>query len=713
MTNALSIHNKITLLASLCLATVVVLLTTLALAQRQASEDQAKASASDMLLAAARQNLRAEGQAQALQIQQGFARAYTFAEGVGRQVMHLRERAAGGRVPAGELRSDLTQVLHQALAGRPELLGLFITFDRNALDGRDADFAGQLARGSNDQGRFALYWLQSAPGQLQAVPGDEQLLADTSPGPSGAPFNAFFTCSRKAAKPCLLEPYVDSSSGTARLVTSLTLPLLDQGRVVAVIGLDIDLGALQRDAEAASAALYEGQGDIAIVSTAGLLAGDSRHPERLGSLLTARHPEHAAAMLDAIRAGHGQTFEDASDMRMLVPIQPLPDASPWAVLVSVPKAVLGAPVAALQTQMRAQRLRSLALQVGLGLSVAVLGVLMMWLTARSVSRPLLHVAQVLEDIAEGEGDLTRRLAYPGRDELGRLSRAFDRFLEHLQPVIAQVQAGVRDTRDTADQSARIASQTNAGMQQQLREIEQMAAALQQMSATAQASAHSAAQAAAAARNADQATGDGLQVIEHASASIQALAHDMSDGMQRLHALANSGEQIGTVMAVILSIARQTNLLALNAAIEAARAGEAGRGFAVVADEVRGLAQRTQASVEEIGAITDSLRTGTREVTRSLQHSHEQAQANAEQARQALDALAQIRQAVSVISDMNVQIACAAEQQSSVAEEVNRNVEAVRDVTASLSGQAERSAGISQQLNDLASEQQGLIQRFKA
>ncbi|BBH45589.1 chemotaxis transducer [Pseudomonas sp. KU43P] len=713
MTNALSIHNKITLLASLCLATVVVLLTALALAQRQASEDQVKASASDMLLSAARHNLRAEGQAQALQIQQGFARAYTFAEGVGRQVMHLRERSANGQVPAADLRRDLTQVLHQALAGRPELLGLFITFDRNALDGRDADFAGQLASGSNDQGRFALYWLQSAPGQLQAVPGDEKLLADTSPGPSGAPFNAFFSCSREAAKPCLLEPYVDSSSGTSRLVTSLTLPLLDQGRVVAVIGLDIDLGALQRDAESASAALYEGQGDIAIISTAGLLAGDSRHPERLGTLLKARHPDHAAAMLDATRAGRGQTFEDATDMRMLVPIQPLPDASPWAVLVSVPKAVLGAPVAALQAQMREQRLHSLALQIGLGLSAAVLGVLMMWLTARSVSRPLLHVAQVLEDIAEGEGDLTRRLAYPGHDELGRLSRAFDRFLEHLQPVIAQVQAGVRDTRDTADQSARIASQTNAGMQQQLREIEQMAAALQQMSATAQASAHSAAQAAEAARNADQATGDGLQVIEHATTGIQALAQDMSEGMQRLHDLANSGEQIGTVMAVILSIARQTNLLALNAAIEAARAGEAGRGFAVVADEVRGLAQRTQASVEEIGAITDNLRSGTREVTRSMQHSHEQAQANAEQARQALDALAQIRQAVSVITDMNVQIACAAEQQSSVAEEVNRNVEAVRDVTASLSGQAERSAGISQQLNDLASEQQGLIQRFKA
>lgn len=710
MTNALSIRNKITLLASLCLAAVVVLLTALALAQRQASEDQVKSSASDMLLAAARSNLRAEGQAQALQIQQGFAHAYTFAEGVGRQVMHLRQRT--GIAPA-ELRRDLAQVLRDALAGRPELLGLFITFEPNALDGHDADFLGQLNLGSNDKGRFALYWLQPGPGQLQAVPGDEKMLADTSPGPSGAPFNAFFSCSRARVKPCLLEPYVDSSSGTARLVTSLTLPLIDQGRVVAVIGLDIDLATLQRDAENAAAGLYDGQGDIAIVSTAGLLAGDSSHPERLGSLLKARHPEQATAMLDATRAGRTQTFEDQGQMRMLVPIQPLPEASPWAVLVGVGKDVLGAPVAALQEQMRSQRLRSLALQVGLGLGVALLGVAMMWLTARSVSRPLLQVAYLLEDIAEGEGDLTRRLAYPGKDELGRLSRAFDRFLERLQPVIAQVQDGVRDTRDTADQSARIASQTSAGMQQQFREIEQMAAALHEMSATAQAAAHSAAQAAEAARHADQATGAGVQVIESTTQGIQALASGMSEGMQRLHALAASSEQIGAVMGVILSIARQTNLLALNAAIEAARAGDAGRGFAVVADEVRGLAQRTQASVQEIGAIIDNLRHGTHEVTGAMQLSYEQAQANAEQARQALQALAQIRQAVSVITDMNVQIACAAEEQSSVAEEVNRNVEAVRDVTASLSGQAERSAGISQQLNDLASEQQGLIERFKA
>lgn len=203
------------------------------------------------------------------------------------------------------------------------------------------------------------------------------------------------------------------------------------------------------------------------------------------------------------------------------------------------------------------------------------------------------------------------------------------------------------------------------------------------------------------------------MIERATQGIQALADDMSNGMQRLQALAVSSDQIGSVMDVILSIAQQTNLLALNAAIEAARAGDAGRGFAVVADEVRGLAQRTQASVEEIGTVIDNLRDGARQVTSAMQRSHEQARENALRSQQAFDVLEQIRHAVGIITEMNVQIACSAEEQSSVAEEINRNVEVVRDVTASLSGQAEQSAGISHQLNALATLQQELVQQFKA
>jgi len=233
-----------------------------------------------------------------------------------------------------------------------------------------------------------------------------------------------------------------------------------------------------------------------------------------------------------------------------------------------------------------------------------------------------------------------------------------------------------------------------------------------MSATAQDVARNAAQAAEAARAADQATHEGLDVIDHTTRSIDGLADELNHAMGQVETLAASSEQIGSVLEVIRAIAEQTNLLALNAAIEAARAGEAGRGFAVVADEVRNLARRTQESIEEIRLVIERLQSGTRDVVTAMQGSHAQAQGSVDQVGNAVAALRKIGDAVAVISDMNLQIASAAEQQSAVAEEINRNVAGIRDVTESLSGQADESARVSQALNQLANHQQNLMSYFR-
>ncbi|WP_416196958.1 methyl-accepting chemotaxis protein [Pseudomonas sp. Teo4] len=250
------------------------------------------------------------------------------------------------------------------------------------------------------------------------------------------------------------------------------------------------------------------------------------------------------------------------------------------------------------------------------------------------------------------------------------------------------------------------------MQQQQREIEQVATAANEMSATAQDVAHNAAQAAQAARGADQASREGLQLIASTRQTIDQLAADMDAAMHEARTLESRSEQIGSVLEVIRAIAEQTNLLALNAAIEAARAGEAGRGFAVVADEVRSLAQRTQVSVEEIRQVIEGLQQGTQDVVGAMHEGQRQAKDSATRMEQALPALQRIGEAVAVISDMNLQIASAAEEQSAVAEEVNRNVAGIRDVTESLSGQADESARISQALNRLANQQQALMEQFR-
>ncbi|HEJ4932041.1 TPA: methyl-accepting chemotaxis protein [Pseudomonas aeruginosa] len=709
----LSIQWKITLLAGLCLLGVVALLVGLSVYRMQHSSVLVKSASTQMLDESARLRLEARGELQALRIQRYFMDAFQYGKGFSRQILFLRDQAQKRFLDAYDLREDLTRQVRTALAANPEVLGLYVVFEPNALDGKDELFVDQPALGSNDKGRFSLYWAQATPGQLESESMIESELADTSSGPSGAAYNAWYTCPKESGQPCVLDPYFDKVGERQLLMTSIAFPLELDGKVIGVMGLDINLSNLQALSEQGNRELYDGVGQVGILSPAGLFAGNSRDAGLLGKNLAKADPQHAGELLQLLAAGKSRLFNENDDLKVLQPLQPIPGAKPWGVLLEVPKSALLGPALALERQLDDMRREGTWVELGLGLGAAVLGLLVLWLSARGVTRPILGVAHMLRDIASGEGDLTQRLPHTGRDELGELAGWFNRFLDKLQPIIRDVKVSVRDARSTADQSAAISSQTSAGMQQQFREIDQVATASHEMTATAQDVALSAAQAADAARGADQATRDGLALIDRTTQSIDSLAANLTSAMGQVEQLASSSEEIGSVLEVIRAIAEQTNLLALNAAIEAARAGDAGRGFAVVADEVRNLARRTQDSVEQIRGVIEGLQQGTRDVVDAMHGSHRQAQGSVEQVDEAVAALQRIGEAVTVINDMNLQIASAAEEQSSVAEEINRNVAAIRDVTESLSSQAEESAQVSQSLNRLANHQQGLMEQFKA
>ncbi|MBT1264245.1 methyl-accepting chemotaxis protein [Pseudomonas pergaminensis] len=709
----LSIQWKITLLAGLCLLGIVTLLVGLSLYRMEQSSQQVKASSMQMLDEAAQARIEAQGEVQALGIRRQFMDAYQYGHGFSRQVLFLREQAEKRFLDAFDTREDLTRQVKAALQANPDLLGLSLVFEANALDGKDELFAGQAELGSNDKGRFALYWSQPTPGTLTSMALPESDMSDTSLSPSGEKANAWFTCPRSTFKPCVIEPYFYTINGQNVLMTSIVFPLMVNGKVIASLSVDINLNSLQAVSQQASHKLYDGQTQVSILSPTGLLAGYSADASKLSQRLDQVDTANGAQLISAL-AGSTQIRSLRTDhqLKVLAPFAPIPEGKPWGVLLDVPESVLVAPAEALKTQLDADNAKGTLLELSLGLIAAVVGLILVWLMARSVTRPILGVADMLEDIASGEGDLTRRLAYDKKDELGQLAGWFNRFLDKLQPIIAEVKRSVQDARGTADQSAAIATETSAGMERQYRQVDQVATASHEMSATAQDVARSAAQAAQAARDADQATRDGLTVIDRTTRNIGELAADMSTAMTQVEGLAANSEKIGSVLEVIRGIAEQTNLLALNAAIEAARAGEAGRGFAVVADEVRNLARRTQESVEETRLVIEQLQSGTEEVVGAMGNSYRQAQGSVEQVGQAVTALRQIGDAVTVISDMNLQIASAAEEQSAVAEEINSNVATIRDVTESLSEQANESARVSQALNSLANQQQGLMDQFR-
>ncbi|WLG38487.1 methyl-accepting chemotaxis protein [Pseudomonas rhodesiae] len=711
MFDTLSIRLKIVLLSGLCLLGVIALVVSINIYNTNQNDQLVSDSSSRMLTDGVEQLLQAKAAEQAVQLQETFGDSLLALTALADQIKDLRIMANKRGLEAGALREDLNQSMKTTFDRNSKVLGFWLSFEPNALDGKDSEFLDDKARASNEKGRFSSYWSRAGGESLNTVMVEEDL-NKTTLTLNGTPYNIWYTCPRDTRNTCLLEPYEDTVGGKKVLMTTIASPLMVEGKLIGVVGVDIALTALQETTDVAQKDLFNGAAHLEILSSSGLIAAYSGEPARVGKNLIDTLGEEGKEIVQLLASDSRMIREQGDTIRAVYPVKPLADAKPWGVVIKLPKSVMLADNVKLQAVLDEAQASGTIKALLVGAAAGLLGLLLIWLTATGVTRPINSVAAMLKNIASGEGDLTQRLAYAKKDELGELVNWFNRFLDKLQPTIAQIKQSITEARGTADQSSAIARQTSEGMQVQFREIDQVATASNEMSATAHDVANSASNAASAARGADQSAREGMQIIEKSTRDITTLADEVSKAVGEVEALAVNSEQIGSVLEVIRSIAEQTNLLALNAAIEAARAGESGRGFAVVADEVRNLAKRTQDSVEEIRQVIERIQSGTRGVVATMHSSQSQAQSNAGQIHQAVQALGKISDAVTVISDMNLQIASAAEQQSAVAEEVNRNVSAIRTVTETLTGQATESAAISSQLNALASQQMKLMDQFK-
>ncbi|MFM2480586.1 methyl-accepting chemotaxis protein [Celerinatantimonas sp. YJH-8] len=349
--------------------------------------------------------------------------------------------------------------------------------------------------------------------------------------------------------------------------------------------------------------------------------------------------------------------------------------------------------------------------ITLGVISFLIVVLVLYGAIQFAFKPLKKLQQAVDDLGSGNADLTKRIQLEQNDEIGKLAQSFNVFIERIHQMLKAIYGDAEQLNENARQTAQSIDHSQEALTHQQQEVTQVATALHQMSATASDVAANAEQAAHAAHDSTQASEKGREVIRANQQQIKTLAEQLDITAQGVQQLDDDSQEIATILGTIQDIAEQTNLLALNAAIEAARAGEQGRGFAVVADEVRNLSQRTQHSTEEIREMLKKLATNTQSTVQTMRQSREKAQHSVDDAQTAATMLDDITQSILQINDMVTQISSAAEEQRAVTEEISRNTQGISDVSDNLQQQATESTGQARQLDAIAKRLHDQLSQF--
>jgi len=461
----------------------------------------------------------------------------------------------------------------------------------------------------------------------------------------------WYTAAVAAGKPMLTPPYLAAVGG---LVVTIAMPVKSNGELVGVVGGDLSLATL---VDIINAVDFGGIGHAFLVDRDGQMIVSPDSDQAMKNLKDI----YPGSNLQVAAGLHDVTLNGEQRIISFAPVSGLPSAD-WYIGLSIDKAKAYAPL----SQFRTSAIIAMLIAVA-----AIAGLLSLLIPV--LMRPLTTMGRAMQDIAQGEGDLTRRLTVENKDEFGELAGAFNQFVERIHASISEVASA---TRQVHDLSERVMSASNAsiiGSEEQSLRTNSVAAAINELGAATQEIARNAADASQHASGASDQANDGRQVMQETISAMTALSQKISESCEQIETLNASTDDIGQILDVIKGISQQTNLLALNAAIEAARAGEAGRGFAVVADEVRNLAHRTQESAEEIHKMITTLQVGSREAVHNMNASQVSSEQSVQVANQAGERLTSVTLRIGEIDGMNQSVAAATEEQTAVVESLNLDI----------------------------------------
>ena len=550
-----------------------------------------------------------------------------------------------------------------------------------------------LANQPNLESSRELQLTKNAAGFLAAYYGDETgAMRDENPQSDYSGYDPrtrpWYQQAKSANGLIITEPYVDTT--TKKLVITLAQPAL-QG----VVGGDI---TIDKVLETVKALRLPANGFAILVDKNGTTIA-YQDQDKVLKPLTEINAQLERGYLDQLLQAQSLQALDWQGTPKLLAAVTIPNSS-WELVFVLDEATLLAP---LQSQFWQQ--------VGIALLVLVLSLGAIGTLVGVLFRPLRVVSNALERIANGNGDLTQRIHIQTQDEIGQLAANFNQFVGSLHELIGHIRQEAESLGNSAALGLKRSADTVQELSNQQQEIAMVATAVTEMASATAEIAHNAENTAAAAQQSSVSSTDGLNLVNQTRGSITSLANEVGEATEVIHELSRHANDISSVLGTIQSIAEQTNLLALNAAIEAARAGEQGRGFAVVADEVRVLSKRTQSSTTEIQSTIDTLQRTTQQAVALMEKSQNLASHSVEDAEAASRALDEITRAVSLISDMSTQIATAAEEQTKVTEEITANVTAIKEVGDELAAGAHNEQQESRRLQEQAADLNEKVARF--
>lgn len=575
-------------------------------------------------------------------------------------------------------RQQVMDLAKYSLESSPTISSLYAQFEPNGYDNLDNENVGGTTH-STPVGTLEVYWIREngQPVYYPTENAQEKYLSERDE--NGVREAEWYLCSMELLKPCALDPYLyEIEPGNEQLMTTLAAPIIVGNRFRGLVGVDINLPIVQSWIEEQAKQLFDGNSNITLLSQRNIVVASSQYPELVAKSISGLD----LPITGFISTNQGLTLDD-EQWFIKVPI-PISEAEvSWTLVVSVPKSIAMASILRMTEAADDTYQGTLWQTILFALAFLVIGSLVSILLARSISNPIKLVSNVIQDLADQDGDLTTQVAVDKHKELIDLADGLNRFIAKLAEMI---RASKRSSGELVEKFSHLdgiskSVETDTANQQQ--ELDNIATAMTQMASTANEVAKIASDTAAGSASATQLLEETQSILRQNVEEVQKLEGEMSATSQQVSQVAESTSDITSIIETIQSIAEQTNLLALNAAIEAARAGEQGRGFAVVADEVRSLAGRTQASTQDISNLINNLQKDVALAVETISAIQASVVDSVDKAQGSFSRLSDSMLSIRQISEGSEQVATAAEEQSQVSEDINRRLVTISESSRAL------------------------------